>query len=121
MQQESKIFNTAPPNRDTRHIQEIERKCVEYRRIVERFPEAILEGSRLSECKAEFQQLLPRGRYQDPHGHLVRVETIDCAEGRERSQDFFVAYSADNAESAQRLPILFFLEMHKFVWVDAAC
>lgn len=120
MQQESKMFDKSTHIVAARHAQDVAKKFNEYQRLVDRFPEGVLSGDVLDECKAAFRDLMPCGHYRDPDGLIVRVDQVDCAHGRERARDFFVVYTTEGRSDESRLPVLFFIEMHKFAWHDLA-
>lgn len=93
----------------------------QYSMLVRRYPDR-LEGERRSAFEYDLRLLMTRGYYRDATGKdEVYVTDVALHPGHDRAIDAYVEYRTERGSLASgRLPVLFFLETHRFVRIDCA-
>lgn len=93
--------------------------------IIDGYPEGkpLTDGERM-ELLSRLRDSIIRGRYHEPESaRFIRLKEVDCHPGM-RAIDCFVIYEQESKGAHTgvecRLPLVFFFELHHFMYLDGA-
>ena len=98
-----------------------ERIQLEFKKLLDRYPTCLDEAKR-GAFLSDVRLLITKGTYRSADGvDQVDVTEIGLSDHSDRPVDVCVTYISKNGRLASgTLPIVFFLEMHRFIRLDLA-